>query len=51
MDYNEIDKMLIESGMKYLNDYYDDRMVNHPDHYQSESGIEVIDVIKAFTEL
>lgn len=50
MDYNEIDKMLIESGMEYLNDYYDDRMVNHPDHYQSESGIEVIDVIKAFTE-
>ena len=24
-------------------------MVNHPDHYQSESGLEVIDVIKAFT--
>ena len=23
--------------------------VNHPDHYQSESGLEVIDVIKAFT--
>lgn len=26
-----------------------DKMVSHPDHYQSESGIEVIDVIKAFT--
>lgn len=24
-------------------------MVNHPDHYQSESGLEVIDVIEAFT--
>ncbi|MEG1523873.1 MAG: DUF3310 domain-containing protein [Clostridia bacterium] len=24
-------------------------MVNHPDHYQSETGIEVIDVIEAFT--
>ena len=24
-------------------------MVNHPSHYQSESGLEVIDVIKAFT--
>lgn len=24
-------------------------MVNHPDHYQSESGIEVIDVMEAFT--
>lgn len=25
-------------------------MVNHPPHYQSNSGIETIDVIKAFTE-
>ena len=25
-------------------------MVNHPPHYQSKSGIEVIDVIKAFTD-
>lgn len=25
-------------------------MVNHPDHYQSENGLEVIDVIKAFTK-
>lgn len=25
-------------------------MVNHPSHYQSESGIEVIDVIDAFTK-
>lgn len=24
-------------------------MVNHPQHYKSESGLEVIDVIKAFT--
>lgn len=24
-------------------------MVNHPSHYQSEYGLEVIDVIKAFT--
>lgn len=23
-------------------------MVNHPDHYQTRSGIEVIDVIEAF---
>ncbi len=28
----------------------DDRMVSHPDHYQSKSGLEVIDVIEAFTE-
>lgn len=25
-------------------------MVNHPPHYKSESGLEVIDVIEAFTE-
>lgn len=24
-------------------------MVNHPEHYMSETGIEVIDVIEAFT--
>lgn len=27
----------------------DDKMVSHPGHYQSESGLEVIDVIEAFT--
>lgn len=27
----------------------DDKMVSHPAHYQSESGLEVIDVIEAFT--
>lgn len=26
------------------------RMVSHTDHYQSNTGIEVIDVIEAFTE-
>ena len=26
-----------------------DKMVSHPDHYQSEKGIELIDVIEAFT--
>ena len=26
-----------------------DKMVLHPSHYQSESGLEVIDVIEAFT--
>ena len=24
-------------------------IVNHPDHYQSETGLETIDVIEAFT--
>lgn len=28
----------------------EDKMVSHPSHYQSKSGLEVIDVIKAFTE-
>ena len=28
---------------------YEDKMVYHPDHYQSETGMEVIDVIEAFT--
>lgn len=28
----------------------DDKMVSHPKHYQSKSGLEVIDVIEAFTE-
>lgn len=26
-----------------------DKMVSHPVHYQSETGLEVIDVIEAFT--
>ena len=32
--------------------YYEsaDKMVSHPSHYQSKNGLEVIDVIKAFTE-
>ena len=27
-----------------------DRMVSHPDHYLAKNGMEVIDVIEAFTE-
>ena len=27
----------------------DDQMVSHPQHYQSKSGLEVINVIEAFT--
>jgi hypothetical protein len=26
-----------------------DKMVSHPDHYQSANGLEVIDCIEAFT--
>ena len=37
------------------NDFYKnfkrkEDMVNHPEHYKTESGLETIDVIKAFTE-
>lgn len=28
---------------------FDDPMVSHPNHYMSETGLEVIDVIEAFT--
>lgn len=37
---------------KRMNKQYEseDKMVSHPDHYQSSKGIEVIDVIEAFTE-
>lgn len=26
-----------------------DKTINHPDHYQSETGLEVLDIIEAFT--
>lgn len=35
--------------MKEQNYECNDKMVSHPSHYQSESGMEVIDVIEAFT--
>lgn len=28
----------------------DDQMVSHPNHYQTKSGLETIQVIEAFTE-
>lgn len=28
----------------------DDPMVSHPNHYQSKNGLEVIDVVEAFTD-
>lgn len=27
-----------------------DKLVSHPGHYQSKSGLEVIDVVEAFTD-
>lgn len=38
---NEIEGMMYESN---------DQMVSHPPHYQSNAGLEVIDVIEAFTD-
>ena len=29
---------------------YENDVISHPNHYQSSSGLETIDVIKAFTE-
>ena len=35
-----------------MSDLYEsnDKLVSHPPHYQSKTGLEVIDVIEAFTE-
>lgn len=33
-----------------LTDVSDDKLVSHPDHYQSEDGLETITVIEAFTK-
>ena len=35
--------------MQDLNYESNDNMVSHPPHYQSATGLEVIDVIEAFT--
>lgn len=40
-DYEHTDSGLFES---------EPDMVNHPAHYQSKAGLEVIDVMEAFTE-
>lgn len=40
-----------QEGFEKPQDYEcDDKLVSHPSHYQSSSGIESIDVIEAFTE-
>lgn len=40
-----------QEGFENPKDYEcDDKLVSHPSHYQSASGIESIDVIEAFTE-
>lgn len=44
---NKIKKQYVSPTIEITDDV--DQMVSHPPHYQSESGLEVIDVIKAFT--
>ena len=34
----------------YKEDIFVSDMVNHPDHYKTQSGLETIDVIEAFTD-
>ena len=40
-------KPYVPPMIEIINDV--DQMVSHPPHYQSKNGLEVIDVIKAFT--
>lgn len=44
-------KLILENadGITEDENDMDDKMVSHPSHYMSESGLEVIDVIEAFT--
>lgn len=44
----ERERVSYKDDSKHRNRYYYE-MVDHPDHYQSEKGIEVIDVMEAFT--
>jgi hypothetical protein len=37
-------------GFEDKNYESEDKMVSHPDHYQSTNGLEVIDAIEAFTD-
>lgn len=43
------DMNTVDTEQESLVNAYEPDMVNHPPHYQSESGLEVIDVIEAFT--
>lgn len=40
---------VIKADKESMDDIPKNDMVNHPPHYQSKSGLEVIDVIDAFT--
>lgn len=54
---SEVLNKAIDRAFGFSNDYdtnlnyeSEDKNVSHPSHYQSENGIEVIDVIEAFTK-
>ena len=56
-DYNNLDvpkkmkeKKLTKENKNAALYESEDKMVSHPGHYQSENGLEVIDVIEAFTK-
>ena len=44
------EEKLIPAGVSIGLYESEDKMVSHPGHYQSENGLEVIDVIEAFTK-
>lgn len=47
---SEIKNIEVFSGLEAKKNYEsNDKMVSHPPHYQSATGLEVIDVIEAFT--
>ena len=48
MSYRRLDNLKIK-GFIFIDEEKID-YVNHPPHYQSKKGMEVIDVIEAFTE-
>lgn len=46
-----IEKLAAVDDIKVDENYEsEDKMVSHPDHYQSNNGLEVIDAIEAFTD-
>ncbi len=45
----EAEERYIQNDIKLTKELYEDAMVNKPPHYQSETGLETIDVIEAFT--
>jgi hypothetical protein len=51
-EYEEVEAVELIAPASHAGENYEsaDKMVSHPAHYQSANGLEVIDVIEAFTE-